>query len=119
MYAHLALCIYNCFLSSENNCITENLVNHLENLFVFVSCAQIQEWCEKAVLLNAKGEPRTAGGGGGAASRPATAPPAKAGSEAPKAVARPATAKPAAGVGVYAYDSKVETSSWGRRLCLL
>ena len=49
------------------------------------------------MLLNAKGEPR-AGGGGAAASRPATAPPAKAGSEAAKPVARPATAKPAAGV---------------------
>ncbi|GFO33537.1 cytoskeleton-associated protein 5 [Plakobranchus ocellatus] len=59
---------------------------------------KIQEWCEKAVLLNAKGEPRTGGGSGApAASRPATAPPPKAGSEPPKPVARPATAKPATG----------------------
>lgn len=62
---------------------------------------KIQEWCEKAVLLNAKGEPRAGGTGGGGASaaRPASAPAAKAGSEAPKPVARPATAKPAAGAG--------------------
>ncbi|RUS89220.1 hypothetical protein EGW08_003030 [Elysia chlorotica] len=60
---------------------------------------KIQEWCEKAVLLNAKGEPRAGGGGGGGAGagRPASAPAAKGGSDAPKPVARPATAKPAPG----------------------
>lgn len=50
---------------------------------------QINECCEKAVLLNAKGEPRS--GGGGAAV--AKAAPAK-GSE-PKPVERPKTAAPA------------------------
>lgn len=45
---------------------------------------QIKESCEKAVLLNAKGEPRS--GGGSAVSKPA---PAKA--PEPKPVARPKT----------------------------
>ncbi|GFR88017.1 cytoskeleton-associated protein [Elysia marginata] len=70
---------------------------------------KIQEWCEKAVLLNAKGEPRT--GGGAATARPATAPPAKAaGSDTPKPVARPATAKPAAGAG----PSKAKAAAKGK-----
>ena len=65
---------------------------------------QIKESCEKAVLLNAKGEPRGGGGGGSAApaaaAKPAAAAAPKAGSEEAKPVKRPGTAppgKPAAG----------------------
>ncbi|XP_076471814.1 cytoskeleton-associated protein 5-like isoform X2 [Babylonia areolata] len=58
-----------------------------------IKMQKIQEYCQKAVLLNAKGEPR-GGGGGGAAAAPA---PKK---NEPKPVARPAsaasTSKPAA-----------------------
>ncbi|KAK3102168.1 hypothetical protein FSP39_009299 [Pinctada imbricata] len=52
-----------------------------------IKMQKIQECCQNAVLLNAKGEPRS-GGGGGAAAKP---PPAK--DSAPKPVQRPATAK--------------------------
>ncbi|XP_005107466.1 cytoskeleton-associated protein 5 [Aplysia californica] len=67
-----------------------------------IKMQKIQESCEKAVLLNAKGEPRGGGGASAApaaapAKRPSTAPPAKSGSEEPKPVKRPGTAKPAAG----------------------
>ncbi|XP_052066786.1 cytoskeleton-associated protein 5-like [Mytilus californianus] len=54
-----------------------------------IKMQKIKESCDKAVLLNAKGEPRSGGGGGGA-SKPA---PTKA--PEPKAVAKPkSTAKP-------------------------
>jgi hypothetical protein len=46
---------------------------------------QIQEKCAAAVLLNAKGEPRSGGGGGGEVAK----------KNEPKPVSRPATAKPA------------------------
>ncbi|KAH9494766.1 Cytoskeleton associated protein 5 [Bulinus truncatus] len=56
---------------------------------------KIQEWSQKAVLLNSKGEPRAEKAAAAAAppgKRPASAPAAKAGSEEPKAVKRPQTA---------------------------
>lgn len=52
-----------------------------------IKMQKIQEHCENAVLLNAKGEPRAGGGGGSAP------PPKKA---EPKPVAKPAASKPAA-----------------------
>lgn len=55
-----------------------------------IKMQKIQERCQSAVLLNAKGEPRQGAGGGGEASA------AVAKKNEPKPVARPATAKPAA-----------------------
>ncbi|KAK0049616.1 cytoskeleton-associated protein 5 [Biomphalaria pfeifferi] len=62
---------------------------------------KIQEWCQKAVLLNSKGEARAEKSAlaatAPAGKRPASAPAAKAGSEEPKAVKRPQTAAPKPG----------------------
>ncbi|CAL1547332.1 unnamed protein product [Lymnaea stagnalis] len=57
-----------------------------------IKMQKIQEWCQKAVLLNAKGEPRGDGKAAAAKKPPNAAPPSKAGSEEPKAVKRPASA---------------------------
>ena len=62
---------------------------NLHDFFFFI-IFKIQEKCQSAVLLNAKGEPRSGGGGGGGGGGEAAA---KKPASQPKPVSRPNTAK--------------------------